>query len=654
MRKTKLSYNLKKLLIIILFSFLGINSAFAQTPTKADLVQASQTWKCLRGNIPTYTFTTGSTPSISQPVHGEGFPNGKEVYLVACAPNSQGGMCTSGDVKVDEHLFKTNNTTKIPVKFKEGPTHTSSYGKVDATAIISGTQSGSGRYVFYGIVENIEKMIVSGDEKSQQQETIINFEDTEENCVSISWANVNPPPASTNNPQPTGRNRGDPFGIVFDSRSLEPIKGAVVTIYDSNKKPLQLLGLTNPQTTKEDGLFNFLVPEGTYYLNVNPPAGYTFSANPNLHPNAELVYLSNNGKSTIYKPNEPIDERIDTAEERKQGFANPERRDIPLDPGNNTPVNNQPVSINYLTQRIGQNTQVSGKVSLPYTLVKAVQGSKVVAETYANQNGFYQLKIVNSDLVADEKINLVLEKTSLTSDNLRQLIEKIGTDSLSKLWQRVLSYLIAKVQGVINYGIVNAQTATTIAIDPILSHIEGYAYDSSGKIVPNATVNIILQNSKQPIYSTRANHSGYFKVASKYLPPIPYSIEIVSPTGLKTTKTTTSFAKENKEYLTKNNIQLTTNDKTVATKTNNNTTGVKPTAPVSGKTQNLTTSNNAVNSLSNTANTTNTTNNPQVLDKQQSMTVIYFVVILVLILVLVGVGVWFFLNRKKEEVLPSQ
>ena len=554
--------------------------------------------------------------------------------------------------RVDEYLFKVNNTTKIPVKFKEGPTYTSSYGKVDATAIISGTQSGSGRYVFYGIVENVEKMIVSGDEKSQQQETIINFEDTEENCVSISWANVDPPPASTDNSQRTGRNRGDPFGIVFDSRSLEPIKGAVVTIYDSNKKPLQLLGLTNPQTTKEDGLFNFLVPEGTYYLNVNPPAGYTFSADPNLHPNAELVYLSNNGKSTIYKPNEPIDERIDTAEERKQGFANPERRDIPLDPGNNTPVNNQPVLINYLTQRIGQNTQVSGKVSLPYTLVKAVQGSKVVAETYANQNGFYQLKIVNSNLVADEKINLELEKTSLTSDNLRQLIEKIGTDSLSKLWQRVLSYLIAQAQRVINYGIVNAQTATTIAIDPILSHIEGYAYDSAGKIVPNATVNIILQNSKQPIYSTRANHSGYFTVASKYLPPIPYSIEIVSPTGLKTTKTTTSFAKENKEYLTKNNIRLTVNDKTVATKINDKTVDTKSPTKVSGGVKDLTAGNKAIGS---TNNNTNQSSNPtEALDKQQNMTIIYFVVVLVLILVLVGGGVWFFLNRKKEEVLPPQ
>lgn len=632
----------KKSALVVLVA-LGIllpsTVVLAQSPTAPTLVQSSQSWKCLRGNVPAFSFITGSAPSITQPVHGEGFPQGKDVYLVGCAPTSQGSKCTSGDALIDLKLFKVNNTS-IPVKFREGSLQTSSYGKVDATAIISGTQTGSGKFDFYGIVEGVEKMIIPGDEKSQQQQTVVTFEDITDNCVSIAWANVSPPaPVSADDNRPRGR-KGDPFGIVFDSQSLEPLKEVTVTVYDSNKQKLNLLGLTNPQTTKEDGLFNFLVPDGTYYLNVAQKPGYAFTASPKLDKNVELVYVQNNGKTTIYKPDEAINEKIDTDAERKQNFADPERRNIPLDPGTNAPSRTTPVSILYSTRKVGETTEISGRVSHPLTQVNVVQGTKVLSTAYANNDGFYTVSVKNSDVSPSEKLDVTFKKTDLTGDlsniidtsgnssNSQSLIQR-GTSSVRNILSELATRLVLTV---------SAQS-TSISLDPILSKVEGYAYDASGKIVPNATVNVVVQNSKQPVYTTKANAKGYFTIDSKNLPPIAYTIEVVSPTGLKTTKTTTSFAKENKDYLAKNNVQLTTNDKTVSVKTN---------AQVSPGTRKDASGNSVAS-----ANNTNATKEPaKALDRQQTMTVLYFVIILVLVLTLVGVGIWYFLSKKKEENLP--
>jgi len=226
----------KKYLIIFLLALIIFphNIHAAATPTPASLVQPSQTWKCLKGNASTFTFIVGSTPSITQPVQGEGFPNDKEVYLVACAPTVGGEVCTSGNKNIDLRLFNVDNTY-IPVTFKEGASQVSSYGKVSATAIVSGTQTGSGRYDFYGIFEDAGKVIATDDEKAQQQQTIIDFEGSASSCVSIAWANVNPPEERKKTPDEDG-SEDDPYGVVFDSQSLEPLKNVTVAIYDSNKK----------------------------------------------------------------------------------------------------------------------------------------------------------------------------------------------------------------------------------------------------------------------------------------------------------------------------------------------------------------------------------------------------------------------------------
>lgn len=73
----------------------------------------------------------------------------------------------------------------------------------------------------------------------------------------------------------------DPEGVVFDSVSNNPIKGAQVTLYNATTNQPCAAGSeialtdTNPYTTAADGRYNFNAINGSYYLRVSA-SGYTF------------------------------------------------------------------------------------------------------------------------------------------------------------------------------------------------------------------------------------------------------------------------------------------------------------------------------------------------------------------------------------------
>ncbi|MFA6450053.1 MAG: SdrD B-like domain-containing protein [bacterium] len=85
----------------------------------------------------------------------------------------------------------------------------------------------------------------------------------------------------------------DPFGVVFNSMTGEPVSGAVVTLIDADTGlPATVAKLpvptdTNPAaTTDETGFFAFrFVRPGRYYFSVNPGPKFTF---PSIVPDAQL------------------------------------------------------------------------------------------------------------------------------------------------------------------------------------------------------------------------------------------------------------------------------------------------------------------------------------------------------------------------------
>ena len=74
----------------------------------------------------------------------------------------------------------------------------------------------------------------------------------------------------------------NPLGVVFDSAYNTPVSGAAVTIRNANDGTPALNPLTDeayePQVTGEDGRYQFppLIEGGSYYVDVTPPAQYSF------------------------------------------------------------------------------------------------------------------------------------------------------------------------------------------------------------------------------------------------------------------------------------------------------------------------------------------------------------------------------------------
>ena len=495
----------------------------AQTPPIP--IQESQSWKCLKGDEKTFTFETASSTTFSQDLMADGYLLDQDAYIVTCVGTEQGGVCTTGDANHDLKLFNNDNTKLFPYQVTiEGCSKKKIYqGKLQAKATVS-TVGLAGGMAFYSVVlGDLEDTVGSG---PGQKQGIFPFTDSSfTKCVTIAWTTLpspTPTPLPQQPPPPPGdgegrRRRWDPFGIVFDSQSLEPMANIKVTIFDKNKNFYRLLGLTNPQTNRADGLFNFLVEPGIYYLTTSLPSGYSFTASPNLHPNYIKIYHKADGSNSIYKPDEPIVEEIDTPEEVRNGRPNIEHRDIPLDPGTNTPYVSEPKTIVYKFVKLGGVTTFDGRVSHPFSIVTLNQGETKLAEVRSDRFGFYEVEVSNSKIKQNMDIVITYTKADLKTIDLIEMTWK-------KNINKILSYFLS-----IFAPTANAQTkikilapSSTLTVSPILSYVEGYAYDGNGKVLPKATVRLRLNMNKAVYYSTTADKNGYFLIPPKHTPIFPY------------------------------------------------------------------------------------------------------------------------------------
>jgi len=509
-------------------------------------VQEAQVWRCL-------TSTHENAYDYTAYAEGTGFPTDRDVYLVTCVGegNSGGYECTTGNAQYDQ-LLKLAGDADAIIADPPGKTRTAD-GKVslyveDISYLHTGTLT------FFGVTLGVPSQEqgtggIEGEEKSQQLGTVIiptptPVEDIEK-CTVIGW---------------------DPFGRVFDAKSLEPLPNINITLLDSNKNKYNQPQTANPLTTVKDGAFNFLVTEGSYYLSPSVPINYTFTANPILNPNYQSAYFN------IYKPNEKIDELINTREEISRKKPDPEHRDIPLDPGSNQVYESCPSMISYGVVRLNNNTRIEGKVSHPLTIVSVIQGDKELKKTQADKFGFYQLWIDNKNISADTDLIVKFTKVDLTGAGrtFPQCNITPSPEAYSKN-----SYMSSLIKGFVSrFFTVYAQSTIKISnpiqqpitINPILTYIEGYAYDTSGKIIPKAKIVVKMVSSNIVYYQGKADEKGFFSIDSKYLPIFPYYLEF---SGVK--MTTSEFVKKNNNYLIANKINLGTTIK-------NNQTGEKSTS----------------------------------------------------------------------------
>lgn len=506
----------KRYVFVIITFFLGLfflhnlnNKALAQAPTASDTspIVSTQNWQCL---TPGEAKLTGcvresgivvSCDGSELPLTGHCDPANEDAYLVACADTNSGIKCSTGVNQYDDELnFGQNNATRLrgqfSVEFPSGAKTRTTDGRI-ATTVITHTPTGQERttedggkltertFSFFCVTKGQTVLTDPTGRGNTLQYGSFGFEG-QAACLSV---------------------RADPYGTVFDSQSLEPLSNVSVALSDASNNKLQLPGITNPVTTLVDGLFNFLVESGTYYLSPVAPAGYSFTDQSFIHPNYTKAYAN------LYKTGAAIVEEA----------GKPEHRDIALNPGVNPPHRAAPVNMNYGSLQLGTAVKITGKQSHPLTVVSFKQGDKEIATTTADKYGFYEAMIKNGLIDAAQLIDVYLTKVDLTASEQ------------------------------------TSEPKKAISIEPQPPYIEGKATNKSGTVIPNAQVKVKLTMSDKVYSQTNADAGGIFIVMPKDVPALPYYLEITPPNSFAATKLTMSeFATINKEYLTTNNINLMT------------------------------------------------------------------------------------------------
>lgn len=441
--------------------------------------------------------------------------------VFVCVGTKEGNICTSGDGAFDRQMLGYNGLAKLGQVAQyqfQGLFRSLDGSGVEPSGIVSNNQGKLSTKVGNKtqIIEPLEmqdytpvslprkwfalnliepkKINIAG--FGGEQQGTFTFEGALGKCKAISW---------------------DPYGIVFDSQSLEPVPNIKVTLMKlrENGKFTIASGedtpsILNPITTVEDGQYEIYVPDGTYRLELESP-NFIFPSTKKLNPNYSKVY------SDIYR-GEDIIEKGETV-----------HRDVPID-SKTTPFH-APVKIIAYAPLLdkGTNTMIiQGKVSHPFTKVN-IYGKKPSGN---NQGTFVRTKLLTS-LRADKngEFDMRYEMNKLEPSEMIGDIEFVKTDYIAK---QVDAPTIVKND--------------RLVVEPILNHLEGYAYGQNGKPIPNAKVAIYLDLSSESAYETTADENGFYRVSSEYLPPMAYNIKYTGPNGTNTVATS-KFIVQNAKYL---------------------------------------------------------------------------------------------------------
>lgn len=462
------------------------------------------TWICLKASK---TANSGAGETL---LTGDGFPTGRSIYIVGCIQTSSGFKCTTGNTAYDsllgiqkssEHMFTSQN-----------PIVLNATNALSAT--VTSTSTNVTNHVFYGVYQGTGAEM-TGDATSLQYGTF-NFGQDYTKCVTIRW---------------------DPYGRVFDAKSLEPIPNITVSILDSAKKLVTLPGVENSVTTGANGFFNFFVEAGKYYLKLDLSPSYSFTTNPSLNPNYGKAY------SNLYKPGEVIDET-----------AAGVHVDVPLDPGNNSPRRSDPVSISFslIPTTYSTETKMIGQVSHPLTVVSFYQGKKKIAQTTADKFGFYETIVNNEAIEPYLSIIPYFTKVDLTKNDTSVLgVQTTNGSLLTKLMLAVWNKFTHSGSTVLS------AVSKGSPVNPIFRYLEGYIYDEKGQVVKNAEVNVILAMSGKVYSQTVSDQYGRIKLYPEELPIFEYYLKVTPVNSLSSfTVTPDEFVKQNASYLDQNHINV--------------------------------------------------------------------------------------------------
>ncbi len=464
-------------------------------------------------------------------------PNEK-TYVLECVSTAKGQICTTGNADTLPELgWETSlaelqkaanysfqgifNIDGTPIDQLQNPLVSDTKGTIVPVEWQSSTNE-STFHTFYALSFYEPKNLTGDDSTSQKQGTFDLLRDAND-CTSVRW---------------------DPYGTVFDSQTLEPIPGAKVTLQqkkDTGFVIADIPGVLSTITTKEDGMFNFVVPDGVYKLDASHPSY--------LPVPTDLTAININ-YSNIYSDLYP---QANSTNEITQSGGVAQHRDIALNPQPNT-KGIYPIKVMDYYEGLSKLTNtliIKGRVSHPFTRVKTyIVNSEtnekvryIQTQIQADKAGVFAIQINLSVLKPGERIGgLEFEKVDFTNP--------LSQNKVFQIFSRIFHSIIPAVSA----QVTKVQTTADLPIEPIVNALDGFAYDGSGKVIPNATVGVYLSFSKKPYYETTADEKGYFKISSEFLPSIPFTLQYKNANGVATNTTLSKFLAQNSQYIQASSI----------------------------------------------------------------------------------------------------
>ncbi|MEI7652867.1 MAG: hypothetical protein WCJ70_01125 [bacterium] len=457
-------------------------------------------------------------------------------YVIMCTGTGTGQICTSGDPVADMKIYGRDNSAG------RGATLTNASGVRVSNPLPAGTSiegiewednSGPGSVRRFSFINYFDQAITQKNTDSSSPKIGSQVFTASANCRSISW----PVPPGSDPPRtgcsdPTANGCTDPYGIIFDNATLEPVAGARVTLYrerDDKKftlyEPCEKTGcnLTNPQTVGADGLYNLVVPAGTYRMEVSPPI---------MTDQAKLNTVARRVYSDIYHGDSFVEAGVIV------------HLDIPVTADQSAMKAQQSklMTYSYTIDRPTSSILFEGRASHPLTTVESytyltsnttpnpLPVREVSIDTQqADTGGVFTIKLPLASIPTSESFGLL----KLTKKNIADLASSGRKTGLTT---------------------VSAEDVSYITLNPIPEKIEGYLTDKSGTPLKNMRVDILLPYADTPYLSTTTDSTGFLQIPGSYLPSEPFVLS--SPTT-STTWTTSEFLAGNTRFYEQDPRELT-------------------------------------------------------------------------------------------------
>lgn len=472
---------------------------------------------------------------------------GSETYLFECIATSIGTVCTSAIPEIDNELYHEDRSKLLNQLLQAGGQGTLPPGSCGGGYRFEGIFSSQGGATANQPIMSDENGELIPNPEWQSCTPVVN-----KSFLALNYADPNrvtnqagdlggqqqtqigfdkPVPTTAAKPTPVRNRRirtrasreADPYGIVFDAQTLEPIPGASVLLtklrpdgaftkvnpYDPN----DVIGgsIVNPYATRNDGYFNFIVPDGTYRLELPDDLNFNMKI-------ATAPSLLNPSYAKLYSDIYPLNTGLNIIQKGKI-----QHRDIPVLTAKAT--NQTPELAAYFFDADKQSGDVmfNGRVNLPFTRMRFYSlamdpqtgkpvRKQVLAETTADKDG---------------KFDLIFSTKQLKTGETYGELELVKSDTFAKSTE-------------------TTRTAS-VTMNPILNHLKGKAVNSKGEPMPYANVAIFLTMGTKPYYNTTADKDGNYEISSENIPPFPYSVRFTDTEGKKVNATTLQVALQNPE-----------------------------------------------------------------------------------------------------------